>query len=235
MTGFSASISGLQNASLRQAVSANNVANISTNAYRARRVYNAEAPNSSGTTTSAITSDSRTGGIEHTNQPLDMMVAGRGFFAIEDASGAQGYTREGSFSPDSEGFLSNSRGERLSPAIRIPEDSVSVSVSASGEVVSAGADGANTAVGNIRVVDFPNQQGLVGGGVKYASAASGAATEVDLSTSGTAIVSGALETSNVELTREIPEQMSAVHTLKSNIAAIKTQDEMLGTLMDMKA
>ena len=41
--------------------------------------------------------------------------------------------------------------------------------------------------------------------------------------------------SQTDLTREIPDQMIASDTLSVNATAIQTQDEMMGTLLDIKA
>jgi flagellar hook protein FlgE len=39
----------------------------------------------------------------------------------------------------------------------------------------------------------------------------------------------------VDLAKEIPDQMIAQKSIESNIVAIKTDDEMMGTLIDMRA
>ncbi len=41
--------------------------------------------------------------------------------------------------------------------------------------------------------------------------------------------------SQTDLTKEIPDQIIAQETTAVNVAAIKTQDEMFGTLLDIKA
>lgn len=43
------------------------------------------------------------------------------------------------------------------------------------------------------------------------------------------------EKSQTNLTKEIPNQMIAQEGVSVNVTAIKTQDEMLGTLLDLKA
>jgi flagellar hook protein FlgE len=41
--------------------------------------------------------------------------------------------------------------------------------------------------------------------------------------------------SQTDLTKEIPDQMVATNITEVNVTAIKTQDEMMGTLLDIKA
>jgi len=41
--------------------------------------------------------------------------------------------------------------------------------------------------------------------------------------------------SQTDLTKEIPDQIVASKVTQANVSAIKTQDEMLGTLLDIKA
>ncbi len=48
------------------------------------------------------------------------------------------------------------------------------------------------------------------------------------------IIQGALENSNVDLATEITGQMIDAASVKANINTIKTQDEMLGEIVDLK-
>lgn len=45
------------------------------------------------------------GGFEQTTRPLDMSIAGNGFFVVADAEGQEYLTRDGQFSIDAEGYL----------------------------------------------------------------------------------------------------------------------------------
>lgn len=44
-----------------------------------------------------------------------------------------------------------------------------------------------------------------------------------------------VETSNVDLNEEMPQMLVDQRSFEANLATIRTQDEMLGTLMDLKA
>lgn len=41
--------------------------------------------------------------------------------------------------------------------------------------------------------------------------------------------------SQTDLTKEIPDQITTLESVKANVNAIKTQDEMFGSLLDIKA
>lgn len=48
-------------------------------------------------------------------------------------------------------------------------------------------------------------------------------------------VSNASTNSKVDLAKELPEQMIIQKSVEANVAAIKSKDEMLGSLLDMRA
>ncbi|NOQ32204.1 MAG: hypothetical protein GQ570_13900 [Helicobacteraceae bacterium] len=43
------------------------------------------------------------------------------------------------------------------------------------------------------------------------------------------------ERSQTDLTKEIPDQMNIENIAEANLAAVRTEDEMFGTLLDIKA
>ena len=49
------------------------------------------------------------------------------------------------------------------------------------------------------------------------------------------ILSGFLEGSDVDITEEIVDQIVAKAAFKANINVIKTNDELLGTILDIKS
>ena len=60
------------------------------------------------------------GNVSQTDAPLDVAIQGRGFFEIQLPDGTSGYTRDGSFTLDSQGQIVNSSGYVLQPSISIP-------------------------------------------------------------------------------------------------------------------
>ncbi|NQU56300.1 MAG: flagellar hook-basal body complex protein, partial [Rhodospirillales bacterium] len=100
----------------QMSVIANNIANMSTNGYKAERLmfrdYIAK-PGSSQPMTfpqqSGIHRFSDNGPIERTSNPLDIALRGDGFLVVESPSGPR-YTRNGHLSLDANGQMVNSQG-----------------------------------------------------------------------------------------------------------------------------
>ena len=53
------------------------------------------------------------GATTSSNNPLDMAIAGNGFFEIQRTNGSTAYSRNGQFDMDKDGYIVNSLGERL--------------------------------------------------------------------------------------------------------------------------
>ena len=69
------------------------------------------------------------GNIINTDNSLDMTIQGDGFFQVLMPDGQMGYTRAGNFSKNSTGLLVSSNGYPVEPAITIPPNASSVSIS----------------------------------------------------------------------------------------------------------
>src|SRR5262245_687110 len=68
------------------------------------------------------------GNSQATNNPLDLVIQGRGFFQIRRPSGELAYTRAGTFHLDRDGNLVTADGNALEPAINIPANAQQISV-----------------------------------------------------------------------------------------------------------
>ncbi|MDA6078087.1 flagellar hook-basal body complex protein [Edwardsiella anguillarum] len=71
----------------------------------------------SGVTVASVNQDFKDGTTTTTNRGLDVAISGQGFFRMQDPNGSVYYTRNGQFSKDAKGFLTNARACTL-PAIR---------------------------------------------------------------------------------------------------------------------
>lgn len=101
------------------------------------------------------------GNFTATNNPLDMVIQGRGFFQIRLASGDLAYSRAGSFHLDRDGNLVTSDGDPLEPAITVPPDALTITISADGTVsfMQPGQTAAQLG-GQIQLASFQNPAGL---------------------------------------------------------------------------
>lgn len=126
---FNIAMSGLNAASTDLDVISNNIANANTTGFKGSRaefgdffrVATYDLSNNAtggGTRTQRIAQQFAQGTISNTGNALDLAISGDGFFTMSD-NGATVYSRAGSFTTDSSGYVVNSSGQRLQvfPAI----------------------------------------------------------------------------------------------------------------------
>ncbi len=170
-------------------VTANNLANVNTQGFKASRVnfqdllYVEKAQPGTqnaigdsrptglyvglGVKVSGTQLDFTQGAQLTTGKPLDAMINGEGFFrvTVEDALGVGGvaYTRAGNFSlnRDGEVVLANDQGRRLEPRITIPQDAENLSIGADGRVTyTLAGDSTIQEAGQVELTTFVNNAGL---------------------------------------------------------------------------
>jgi len=112
-------LSGLNGAQTGLNTVSNDLANASTTAYKTQTalfgdIYPAGETNvpGIGVATSEIDTDYSQGNLSATGNPLDTAIQGSGFFTVSN-DGTQQYTRDGSFSLDSDGTLVTSTGAKV--------------------------------------------------------------------------------------------------------------------------
>jgi len=171
------------------------------------------------------------GNIVQTDNALDMAIQGRGFFQVLMPDGGLSYTRDGTFQIDSTGQMVMSNGYPLEPSITIPEDALSVTIGSDGAVSVLQANQTSpTVVGNIELADFVNPTGLQPMGenlYKESGASGGVVTGTPGLTGLGSIISGALETSNVNVVTELINMIETQRAYEMNSKAISTADQML--------
>src|SRR5690606_20473678 len=100
------------------------------------------------------------GPFTQTDNPLDVVIEGDGFFQIEMPDGTIAYTRDGGFKKDSEGRIVTSDGFPLADILPIPEDALEVSIATDGWVTVLRSDGQMEQLGQIELALFVNPAGL---------------------------------------------------------------------------
>lgn len=111
------SMTGANAAAQRQAVLANNLANASSNGFRAElSTFRAVPLNGDGASTRVFALEATSGhseqpgAVQRTGRPLDAMAQGNAWFAVQGLDGTEAYTRNGSFEVTPTGQLVNSSG-----------------------------------------------------------------------------------------------------------------------------
>jgi flagellar hook protein FlgE len=120
-----AGISGLSANATAMTVIGDNIANVSTTAFKGNRSHFANILSTSLGGESATGNVGRgvefwgtnaqwtQGSLENSSNPTDLAINGKGFFMVQDTGGANLYTRAGSFIFDKDGYLVNPDGLQL--------------------------------------------------------------------------------------------------------------------------
>ena len=175
------------------------------------------------------------GDVQTTDNALDVMIDGRGFFEVQMPDGTTSYTRNGQFALNSEGtIVTSGAGYPILPEIQVPEGAKSISVSGDGQVsVTLTGDAEPLVVGQLTVTDFVNPAGLqpVGENLYLETAASGTPMEGVAGADGLGTIKqGVLETSNVNVTEELVNLIQAQRVYEMNSKVLSTVDEMMSFL-----
>src|SRR5437764_7509559 len=120
------------------------------------------------------------GAFSQTDNPLDMVIQGKGFFQVRRPSGELAYTRAGNFHLDRDGNIVTSDGNALEPQITIPADAQQISIATDGTVsYTQPNQTAAQQAGKIQLANFQNPAGLtsLGGYLDAPTDASGAAPD----------------------------------------------------------
>lgn len=112
-----------------------------------------------------------------------------------------------------------------------------ITIGADGTIMANYSNGVTRAESQLALAKFSNSQGLsaIGGNNWVATSDSGAPV-LGTAKSGSfgALVSGALESSNVDLTAELVNMMTAQRAYQANAQTIKTQDQVFSTLVNLR-
>lgn len=253
LRALSTAATGMSAQQTRIDVIANNMANVNTTGFRRSRaefqdlIYQTlrtpGGPAGDGTqlpTGVQIGQGTRTiatqpifsqGSLAQTGGPLDLAIEGEGFFRVQRANGETTYTRAGNLKTNSEGRLVTVDGLAIEPAITIPPDATSVTISSDGVVSVTQPDAATaTEVGRLELARFANPAGLeaMGHGMFRATGASGEPTSGAPGEDGLGtIAQGFLEGSNVEVVTEMIDLIASQRAYEVSQRVIQAADEML--------
>ncbi|MFN7993818.1 MAG: flagellar basal-body rod protein FlgG [Bryobacteraceae bacterium] len=171
------------------------------------------------------------GNFSATQNPLDVVIQGRGFFQVRQASGQVAYTRSGSFHLDRDGNMVTSDGDPIEPQITIPQDAQSITIATDGTVsyLQPGTSAAQQA-GQIQLANFTNPAGLnsIGRNLYMPTDASGDPTVANPGGQeglGT-LLQGYTEQSNVSVVDEFVNLIVAQRAYEANSKVVKAADEM---------
>jgi len=244
-------------------VVANNLANVSTTAYKRDRANfedlyyqherlpgiedRASEPTPTGVSVglgvrlSSTQTNFDQGSFLQTDRELDVAIEGPGFFKVADPTGQIYYTRAGTLNVNANGYLvigSAYTGRLLDPPISIPQDAIGISISPEGIVSVKQPNNPQMAqVGQIELATFINPDGLlkIGENLYAETDASGSPILGNPGQEGLGLLrQGALEASNVEPVRELIELIATQRAFEMNSQVIKAGDEMMQLVSNLR-
>lgn len=254
MKSLQIAATGMAAQQTRVDVISNNIANMSTAAYRPRVAEFADLAYQQVLTPGTITSQTGTlvssgiqigtgvrpstvsmqvtqGALRQTGAELDLAIDGAGFLEVTLPTGDIAYTRDGKLNRSAEGEVVTSDGYPLADGIVIPADATRISISRDGEVAAYFDDAAEgQPIGNISLVRFVNEKGLeaLGDNMFRETEASGAPNQLVPGTDGVGVLrQGFLEDSGVDVVKEISDLIEAQRGYELNSKVITASDEML--------
>jgi flagellar basal-body rod protein FlgF len=236
-------MSGASAAANRQAVLSNNLANTSTNGFRAElATYRAVPVRGDGSTTRVLALEATAGHLDtpgplqRTGRNLDVATTGNAWLTVQGLDGTEAHTRNGAFEVSSTGTLVTGNGLTVlsdGGPITIP-DGAEIAIGFDGTITAKVGNQPPSAVGRLKMVTPTADDPLKRSDDGLFRATSGDPLPTDANAKLTA---GALEGSNVnaietmvgmiQTARQFEVQMRLLQTAESN-------DRSAGQLLSMQ-
>lgn len=261
MKALQIAATGMSAQQMRVDVVSNNLANMSTTGYNARRADFADLHYQQLARPGTIAAEDGTmlptgvqmglgvrpasvsvvlaqGTLSATGGDLDVAIEGQGYLEVTMPSGGSAYTRDGALKRTGDGLIVTSDGHPVAPGITIPADARSVSINANGEVY-AYFDGQvePQQLGQLNLVGFTNEKGLeaIGSNLFLESPASGPPLVGTAGEDGLGMLrQGYLEESSVDAVREVTELIKAQRGYELNAKVITAADQMLSATAQVR-
>lgn len=261
MRALQIAATGMAAQQMRVEVISNNLANMSTTGYNARRAEFADLHyqqltrpgtiNASdgtlvptgvqlglGVRAASVSVNVAQGSLSATGGDLDLAIEGLGYIEVTLPSGQSAYTRDGALKRSADGLIVTSDGYQVAPGITIPADARSIAINADGEVFAYFTDQiAPQLLGQLTLAGFTNEKGLeaTGSNLFLETEASGPPTVAGPGEDGLGTLrQGFLEDSSVDAVREITDLIEAQRGYELNAKVITAADQMLGATTQVR-
>jgi flagellar basal-body rod protein FlgF len=171
--------------------------------------------------------DLSAGALQHTGNPLDVAIDGKGYFSIQTERG-QRYTRNGSFAINATGQLVTSEGDQVLGSggpITFQLTDHNITISPAGIITARDGNGtASTQRGQLQIVTFDKPQQLQkDGGSTFMAPPS---VTPNPAPAGTRVAQGALEKSNVRAIAEMARMIEITRSYSDIAAVLQQQGDM---------
>jgi flagellar basal-body rod protein FlgF len=193
---------------------ANNLANVSTPGFKGAKVSFAEelakvdGKPTRGTTSFVKVDEIRTnfeqGAMQRTGNPLDLALAGKGFFVLQNGN-EEVFSRGGAFTVDKDRFVVDASGRKLltegKKPLQVPQNVSQINIGPDGNVASASGS-----LGRLDIAEFADAKQLSRIGDTLFSATPAAGRQ---QAKTTAVQQGYIEKSNVNVIRGVSAMIEA--------------------------
>ena len=178
------------------------------------------------------------GDFTQTDNPLDLVIQGKGFFQVRRPNGELAYTRAGNFHLDRDGNVVTADGNPIEPQITIPPNAQQISIAQDGTVsYTVPGQSAAQQAAQIQLAGFQNPAGLnsIGGNLYTPTDASGDPTvgapggQEGLGT----VLQGYTEGSNVSVVEEFINLIVAQRGYEASSKVVKAADDMYSQINNL--
>ncbi|MDX2266602.1 MAG: flagellar basal-body rod protein FlgG [Bryobacter sp.] len=171
------------------------------------------------------------GDFSQSNNPLDMVIQGKGFFQIRRPTGEVAFTRSGAFHLDRDGNIVTQDGDLMEPQITLPPEAQSVTIAADGTVsYTLPGQAAAQIAGQIQLANFVNPAGLNSLGRNlFAPTDSSGDPQIGIPGGQEgmgSLLQGYVEQSNVSVVSEFINLIIAQRAYEANSKIVRAADEM---------
>jgi len=171
------------------------------------------------------------GAFTETDNPLDMVIQGNGFFQVRLPSGELAYTRAGQFQVDKDGNIVTSSGNPLEPQMTIPAAAQQVTIASDGTVsYTLPNQTASQQLGQIQLANFNNPAGLNSIGQSLFTPTDSSGEPVVGAPGGQdgmgSLLQGYVEQSNVSIVDEFVNLIQAQRGYEANSKVVQAADQM---------
>lgn len=169
----------------------------------------------SGVRVNGMVLNTAQGNLVKTDNNLDFAIEGEGFFKVINENGEELYTRNGNFKIDGNGNIVDSLGNKLEITLNQQNiDLNNINILEDGQILYNGQ-----AVGNIKIYKFESDDSISAIGSNLYK---GENPQI----SSAKIKQGYIESSNVDIAKELTDLLITQRAFEMNSRALKSSEEM---------
>lgn len=236
-------------------VTANNIANMNTPAFKRSEVRFSELVSTpydpagglriqgedlsstlQGVRTSTSSRVFTQGDLRQTGKPLDLAIDGDGFIELIGPGGQDALWRGGTLKVNADGYLAAANGMPLKGMISVPAEASTISIGRDGRVQAQIKGEAPAEIGRIDLVLPKDLSALTaqGEGLYHVENAADLVTVAAGEDGGGVLTQGSIEVSNVELSDEMVTLLLMQRAYSANAQVVQAGDQLMGIVNSLK-